>query len=139
VVNNVLEKLNDTFRRAPYVKMRSVFIDLASRASPVTLEESFGIMDSLTTVSEQGNEWISGAFADERLRELMLRLKALKIHELRNDVVHKDAYRPTRETVDQAISEFGEDVLPLGVRLNAESNDINGYSSSTRSQPWTQS
>jgi hypothetical protein len=46
---------------------------------------------------------------------------------LRNQVVHKSAYRPTLDEVNDALKETREILFPLGQLLDIRSDDLNWY------------
>jgi hypothetical protein len=45
-------------------------------------------------------------FSDSSVRDVLMRLRTLRIGELRNRVVHKDVYRPPRAEVEECSNEI---------------------------------
>ena len=64
---------------------------------------------------------------DKKLSEVLLRLKKCKVSSLRNNVVHKNAYRPTLEEVDDAIEESSSILCRLEHCLNVLSDQSYVY------------
>ncbi len=64
--------------------------------------------------------------SDVKLVSLLSALKRTNIHILRNQIVHKRAYRPTREQVDAALEETRSILFPLTSRLKLY-DEINWY------------
>jgi len=63
---------------------------------------------------------------DAKVVPLLKALKATAIHTLRNRVVHKQAYRPTRAEVEAALDEARSIVFPLTSHLQLH-DEINWY------------
>lgn len=66
------------------------------------------------------------SLGDAKLVPLLKALKATAIHTLRNRVVHKQAYRPTREEVEGALEETRSILFPLTSHLQLH-DEINWY------------
>lgn len=62
-----------------------------------------------------------------KLRSLLKRLKDSRIGELRNQVVHKHAYRPILEEVDGFIEEAQNILFVLDVELSHLTDDVMIY------------
>lgn len=97
-----------------YEKMRSVYLHLAKDGTEVTTMAAgaaaiASIPDSPLKVSD---EQLLGVPNDE-LRALLRRLRHLQIHELRNRIVHKAAYRPTASEARGMATEAYEVVFAL--------------------------
>ena len=66
------------------------------------------------------------SLGDAKLVPLLKALKATSINTLRNRVVHKQAYRPTREEVEAALQETRSILFPLTSHLQLY-DEINWY------------
>src|ERR1700730_15906808 len=66
------------------------------------------------------------AMTDTNLIPYLEAIKKSKIHEMRNLVVHKRAYRPSREEVDLAYKDTTDTLPALTIRLDLN-DDINYY------------
>jgi hypothetical protein len=105
--NELSQRLFNTIRDWTFSPLRKAFIALLIQQNePNTLAESEVIINNLPSYlkDEPSDEAIT-ALADHDLSEILLELKQCKVSSLRNNVVHKDAYRPTLEEVDKAIEE----------------------------------
>ncbi len=63
---------------------------------------------------------------DPKLKDLLEKLLRSDAHTIRNKVVHKDAYRPSRAEAERAFAEAREVLFGLGVRLDV-SRDFEWY------------
>ena len=63
---------------------------------------------------------------DLRLIPILKMLKDSKIHKTRNRVIHKDAYRPTKDEAEAALAETKSILMPLTHLLDIQEN-INWY------------
>lgn len=127
-LNEILNSLYDAIKNYPYLKIRNIFINaVLSNQSNNSLEESKTFIENITNLTTEPKNDLIGNVSDKLLKPLLIKLKNYKIHELRNKVVHKDAYRPTLEEVEKAINETREIVLGLSARLDAKYDDINWY------------
>src|SRR3989304_5727251 len=107
-----------------YLRIKLIYKPFAIQRGKTRGNELNEIIKNLTTEPE--NNLIEN-ISDKKLEPLLIKLKNSKIHELRNEVVHKYAYRPTLEEVEKAINETREIVLGLSARLDAKYDDINWY------------
>jgi hypothetical protein len=101
--NRLAALLGDTIEKFTFDPLRNVLVNtVVERVHPDTLDESetaiarikdekFGQRPAAARVE---------AFPDAPVRDVLLRLRNLRINELRNRVVHKEAYRPRRAEVE---------------------------------------
>jgi hypothetical protein len=66
-------------------------------------------------------------FTSDRVPEILARLKSCNVPDLRNSVVHKGAYRPTLDQVNDALKETRGILFPLGRLLDVRVDNINWY------------
>ncbi|HEX4953330.1 MAG TPA: hypothetical protein VF017_08045 [Thermoanaerobaculia bacterium] len=107
---DVFNKLQDALARRveklTFTPMRALFLQQilvpSKPTSPVAAEVAIAALPK-SPVEPDDSEF--AALADAELGTLLTRLKASKIHELRNKVVHKQAYRPTRGEAEAALEE----------------------------------
>lgn len=127
-LNKILNFLYDAIKNYPYLKIRNIFINtVLSNQSNNSLEESNTFIENIKNLTTEPKKDLIKNISDKKLKSLLIELKNSKIHELRNKVVHKDAYRPTLEEVEKAINKTREIVLGLSARLDAKYDDINWY------------
>ena len=106
--------------------MRDIFLALSVRADgPASLEEAKAHIDSLRTHRcPKDDELTVGR--DKRMSELLLRVKRTQINGMRNDVVHKNGYRPNRSEAERALTEARSVLFPLTFLLDLH-DDVNWY------------
>jgi len=110
-LNRLAKLLYDRIQGHGFDKLRRLFLKLVvDNVAPRTLSEAEAVIGKLPKSKQaELREAIKGV-SDPGLRELLLRLDATKVNELRNRVVHKDAYRPTREEA-KSLHEEAEHIL----------------------------
>ncbi len=108
-------RLYQKIQRRTFVSMRNLFLRQAlSGARPRTLNEAESVINNLPDSPSEPEDSEIDAITDRRPLEFLRALKVTKINELRNRVVHKDAYRPTLEEVESAWEEAKKILFPLG-------------------------
>ena len=107
-VNWLSLQLDDAIRNHTFFPLRNVLMNTAVRSvHPQTLDESEMAIPRIEDENfgqDVANARIA-AFPDPQVRDVLLRLQDLTIGELRNKVVHKDAYRPRRSEVENCRTE----------------------------------
>lgn len=99
-------RLDDLFavtKTLTFGPLRAVFLSLALRESPRTLNDSSGVIAAIPTLVGDPSDAELDTCGDANLRPLLHRLKSSTIHKVRNRVVHQRAYRPTREEAVDAL------------------------------------
>ena len=91
---------------------------------PSTLDEAEDYIKKLYPRLPRNTEL--GSVTDTALADLFMRVKGVAINELRNRVVHKIGYRPTRDEAEGALEEARSVLFPLTSRLNLH-DDVNWY------------
>lgn len=126
-LNVVAEALQERLKEHTFVRMRALF--LHHIVSPTVIK---GLSDASAAIAAFPNRpgdpkdaAIEG-LTDVRLVQLLKALKATTIHTVRNRVVHKQAYRPTRDEATAALNESRSILLPLTSHLELY-DDINWY------------
>ena len=98
--------------------MRALFLwQIAKQHSAVTFDEAEEIIKAFPDHPMDPKDSELEALSDAKLMPLLKALKDTTIHELRNRVVHKQAYRPTREEVEDSLKETRCILFPLTYRL----------------------
>ena len=107
--DGLAELLGDAVLDFTFDRLRNVLVNtVVEGVRPRTLDESevaiarikdddFGQRPAMARVD---------AFSDSSVRAVLLQLQGLRIGELRNRVVHKDAYRPRRWEVEECSDEI---------------------------------
>jgi hypothetical protein len=125
--------LYETTRKHAYAKMRNIFVNLLlRRPSFGTLAESetaiTGLLASLA--NEPSDNDIRG-LGDAKLADVLMRLKKSTVSDLRNDVVHKQGYRPTINEVCSAIDETTGILYALNRQLGQPADSMYFYEATT--------
>jgi hypothetical protein len=109
-LNRLAELLYDRIHLLAFEPLRRLFLSLVvENVAPPTLSDAEALLRSLEKRRAVPQEAIEG-IPDPGLRDLLLRLDATDVNKLRNRVVHKDAYRPTREEA-KSLHEEAEHIL----------------------------
>ena len=108
-LDDLAEQLGDAVLDYTFDRLRNVLVNtIVEGVRPRTLDESeiaiarikdedYGQRPTMARVD---------AFSDSSVRAVLLQLQGLRIGELRNRVVHKDAYRPRRWEVEECSDEI---------------------------------
>lgn len=120
VLNGYLEQLYDKTKSYTYSKMLNIFFDIFLNNK--TFNSRQDIDDYLNQIQNfAGNnptiQEIQNYPAGPK-RDLMLDLKRLDIHEMRNKVVHKYVFRPSRQDVEGYLESVRRILIGLSHRLN---------------------
>lgn len=92
-------------KRFTWFRMRNVVLNmLLTRARPATVDDARAEVKTLGAFGNEPSPDTIAAVADGRTRETLERLSRLTIGNLRNYVVHKNAYRPSRAEVEPCIT-----------------------------------
>ena len=124
-MNELRHDLETKIGRFTFEKMRSVFLRLVIESNPpATLHEAGKYISELSPMLPKDSEVKS--VTDRSLVDYLMRVKGTHINKLRNKVVHKAGYRPTREEAEKELQEAGSVLFPLTRRLNLR-DDVNLY------------
>jgi len=133
--NDDLEQANttektpfDEARRFAFCRLRKVFFSRILEAPPVTsLTEAQEVIPTLSGVRSDPTDSLIAGVGDPSLRELLLGLKRVDVHAVRNKVVHARAYRPSVDEVNKHLQEARSTLLPLASRLGIVTDEIEWY------------
>lgn len=129
-LNLLAKKLEDKIERCTLPGMCALFLrQITERHAAANFDEAEKIIESLQPKDPE-NDKIED-LSDTKLVPFLKALKSTTIHKLRNRVVHKQAYRPTREEVENALKETRAILFPLTSRLGLR-DDPNLYRSDFR-------
>jgi hypothetical protein len=132
-LNDLLELLHWKIEKLPFNRMRHLFLcQVLHPPQPSSLRQAEGVINTLPCKAKlvlPSNDEIRNAaiFTDKRVPDLLVRLISCNVSKLRNQVVHKNAYRPTLDEVNDALKETREILFPLGQLLDVRFNDLNWY------------
>lgn len=126
-MNQVSKKLRKKTINCAFGPMRAIFLrQVIAPSSPVNLVEAAEIIKTLDCSPTCPEEGDLKAIGDTKLAKLFLNLKNTKVNNLRNKVVHKIGYRPTRAKAENAVEEARSILFPLTNCLDLH-DDVNWY------------
>jgi hypothetical protein len=126
-VNRLAKQLAEKVKDHTFGKMRALFLrQLVSDTSPKNLAEAKAAIAVLEDQPKDPADAELDSLPDKQLVALLKAMKQTTINRLRNQVVHKRAYRPTRHEAEAALEETRSVLLPLSQRLCLY-DDINWY------------
>ncbi len=121
-LNANLMNLYNFSKRWTFGSLRSIFLNMCIKPveSVDVLSEKYG---QLRLAPERA------ALADVKadIHDLVEKLYDTEIGELRNKIVHKNAYLPHKDEVDKYITETRETLFPLAHKLGVKGDDVNWY------------
>jgi hypothetical protein len=128
-LNATLDELFHTVRRYTYVPLRNIFIRLLlAHTRPASLAEARAAIATLPKLRDSlSDSEITSSYSPGPVRDLLVLLNQSTVHDARNAVVHKDAYRPTLAEATKAIEEAKDVLFPLGVHLLLLTDDFNWH------------
>jgi hypothetical protein len=132
-LNRLRKLLYERVAKLTFVPLRNLFMSMVlSGARPASLSESENRIKNFATSPLEPTEdsiWKSAASSDARLARLLSGLLSCKTPKLRNDVVHKLAYRPSSQEVKDCLGETRELLFGLAGRLRVYDDHIQTYRS----------
>lgn len=128
-LNQLLADLQQRVGQYSFSRMRALFLAfIVTGHSPKTLAKAAAIVSALPKHPLVPEDTAIESLSDAKLVSLLKTLKGTNINMLRNEVVHKRAYRPTRDQVDAALKETRSILFPLTSRLQLH-DEISWYQS----------
>lgn len=126
-LNRLSEELAKQIQKHTFAPMRALFLRyVVDGRSPRNLHDAVLIIDELGNNPGVPKDSAIDVVSDTALVPFLKALKATSINTLRNHVVHKRGYRPTRTEVEAALAETRSILFPLTARLKLY-DDINYY------------
>lgn len=126
--NRISELLYEKLKRQTFDRLRNLFlrtvIDSKNLNNLIEAETAINALpDKPTIPSDEDIE----ALSDSNLASLLLAVKKVKIHEIRNRVVHKDAFRPSFDDAKNALSETSNIIFPLTELFSLDVEDTSWF------------
>jgi hypothetical protein len=126
-LNQLSEALYEKIKKYTFTPMQAMFLQyIVTGRSPKNLLEAAAMVAALPECQVNPKDAAIESLGDGKLVPLLKALKATSIHRMRNRVVHKQAYRPTREETEAALKETRSILFPLTSHLQLY-DDINWY------------
>jgi hypothetical protein len=121
------EDLREKLEKHTFARMRALFLQyIVTRRPPKDVADAAAVIAGLPDSPGDPKDTAIESLDDPKLVALLKALKATGINTLRNRVVHKQAYRPTREQVEAALEETRAILFPLTSRLQLY-DEVNWY------------
>lgn len=125
--NQAANLLYRKIQKYTFAPMRSLFLrHLIEGQELRSLSESEELINKLPKTPQDIREKDIDSIRKPELVPLLRGLKTTQINILRNDVVHKAAYRPMREEVESSLAEARSLLFPLTYILDLK-EDVNWY------------
>jgi hypothetical protein len=130
-LNKLADELRGKIENHVFHSMRRLFLQhLVNGRSPKDLAEAKLFVAALLSNNPKNPDDADiDKLGDAELASLLKALRATTIHKLKNRIVHKEAYRPTRNEAMSTIEETKNILLPLTGHLKLRDDDINSYMS----------
>jgi len=126
-LNRLAEQFSEKVKGHTFARMRALFLrQLIAGPSPADLAEAEDAIARLDDHPCDPRDAEIDALGDRQLVVLLKAVQRTAINILRNKVVHKQAYRPTREEAEAALDEARSLLFALTGRLGLY-DDINWY------------
>jgi hypothetical protein len=126
-LNCLAEQLAQKVKKHTFEPMRALFLrQIVSGSTPQSLAEAEVVIAALDDHPKSPSDNELESLTDKQLLVHLKDLKATVISTLRNQVVHKRAYRPTLDETRSALEETRAILFPLTQRLELF-DDINWY------------
>ncbi|MCY3638910.1 MAG: hypothetical protein OXG80_07410 [Chloroflexi bacterium] len=129
-MNRLSEKLEGRIKRFTFAPLRRLFLQrLICQEPPANLDDAREAVCAIPKLAKCVKGVKNAKIRenrDEPLQSLLIQLNRSKIHELRNKIVHKRAYRPTFEESKDALDEARNIIFPLTSLLDIR-DDLNWY------------
>lgn len=126
-LNKLSEALHKKLKDHTFAPMRALFLQhMVSRLEPKSLAKAKDFVAALPDCPGNPKDAAIDSVADVKVVPLLKALKATTINSLRNRIVHKQAYRPTRQETEEALKEARSILFPLTSHLDLH-DEINWY------------
>lgn len=127
IFNASLGKLHAKTMKLTFDDLRNlVLYAVISEITPTDMKAAQAAIDALPLDPKTPKDTAVNSLRDTDLRANMLRLKGVKVNEIRNRIIHKDAYRPRRDEAVNAHIEAGKVLFWLKEHFNI-SDDLTWY------------
>jgi hypothetical protein len=126
-MNRLGEELQKKFKAHTFAPMRALFLQhIVIGHSPTSLAKSATIIANFPGKPGDPKDTAIGSLTDAQLAPLLKKLKASCIHSLRNRIIHKQGYRPSRDEAESALKDTENILFSLQARLQLY-DDIEYY------------
>lgn len=125
-MNELLTLFHQKVKTYAFAKLRNLFINLVMLENmPRDLNESEDMLNAISEYTEEPSDRSIAQVEDHKMRDLLQRLKSSEINILRNKVIHKFAYRPSKEETENLFKETKNIIYLLAGLLNINADETN--------------
>ena len=132
--NPEIEKLNDALnnfiektKKYPFKDLSNIFLStLIGYTETPNLDQALKSIENLPNLRNTPKK-SQHSKVPEKLQDAWIKLYETKVHEVRNKVAHKSAYRPSRIEAGNIINEAYYFICQIQQHLNIKSDDANYY------------
>lgn len=129
-----IEKLNDALnnfiektKKYSFKDLSNVFLStLIDYTEIINLDQALNFIENLPNPKNTPKK-SQYSKVPEKLQDAWIKLHETKVHEVRNKVAHKSAYRPSRFEANNIINEAYFFICQIQQHLNIKSDDANYY------------
>ncbi len=135
-LDQVAQLLWNVTEKWPFARLRAVFLRrvVDQIPPPANLTKTLSVIEGLSKPQKQEiPESDIDKLGDPELVLILKKLNASTIHKKRNNVIHKDAYRPSKDEAEAALAETKSILMPLTFILDIQEN-INWYQSDANTE-----
>ena len=122
IINKLSRILYESMEKFTFKPLANIFFDLCLNPQTFTskqaVEKYIQCLECAAKKNPKDDEIKS--YPNRKVSEVLLRLKEIDINELRNRVVHKEGYRPSREEVEKSFKEAQEIIFDLSVETEVK-------------------
>jgi len=115
------QQLSHHVERWTFPRLRDAVINAFTHGRPATTEAA---AHRITTLSPELDQNALARLQDPRLATLFKQLRAITVTDLRNNVLHKHAYRPTHDETARAVTETETVLYGVMVALRLDHDDV---------------
>lgn len=127
-LNRCHTSLFESTKKSAFYGLRNMFINsILQSHSCSTLSQSDLEIGKLISMKNDPGDTAISTYSDHSMALLLRELRQFNIGELRNDVVHKYAYRPRIEEVEKAVDETARILYAFDHRFGILADDANHY------------
>lgn len=131
-INEVASNLYITIKGFTYLSMRNIFIRMVVGDHKINdLTDSERLIPTLPDLKTNPPDSLLKTYSNRQISDLLMQLKKSEIGEVRNQVVHKRAFRPDLQLAERLLAEARKIIFGLQYILDVGANDINWYRRST--------
>lgn len=127
-LDKALSRLYEKTKKCTYYTMRNIFFNLiVNNVAPTTISDALEVINNIPSMRANLPKSEFEKIEDEELKAVLLRIDSCMISKLRNDVVHKMAYRPSLDEVEKALEETKGNIFPVSKMLGVLVDDASWY------------